>query len=240
MTVAIDPSVTLADLVTRHPGLARELERRSLDYCCGGQHTLAAACADQGLDVDRTVAELALLPGGDVEPWSTYGPAELVDHLEATHHAYLHDELPRLTALADKVAQVHGDRHPELLEVQRLAGALRDDLEPHLAEEEQVLFPMIRELAAADASAAPAPSYRGGTVDQPIAVMRREHDQVGEQLARLRTVTDGYALPGDACASYTALFAGLEQLETDTHLHVHKENNLLFPAVVVLEAGTPA
>ena len=107
-------------------------------------------------------------------------------------------------------------------------------------KEEQVLFPMIRELAASDTSAAAAPAFPGGTVGQPIAVMLREHDQVGELLARMRTVTDGYALPGDACASYTALFAGLEQLETDTHLHVHKENNLLFPAVVALEAGRSA
>ncbi|MGZ4709603.1 MAG: DUF542 domain-containing protein, partial [Acidimicrobiales bacterium] len=150
MTAVIDPSTTLADLVTQRPALARELERRSLDYCCGGQHSLAEACARRGLDVDETAAALGAVGSPDPAPWATFGPAELVDHLEATHHAYLHEELPRLTALSEKVAQVHGGRHPELLEVLRLCRELRDDLEPHLAKEERVLFPMIRELAVAD------------------------------------------------------------------------------------------
>lgn len=236
MSVAIEPSMTLADLVTRHPDLARELERRSLDYCCGGQRTLAEACASRDLDVDETVAELASVPGGAVAPWASFGPVELIDHLEATHHVYLRDELPRITALADKVAQVHRDRHPELLEVQQLAGELRADLEPHLVEEEQVLFPVIRALAGAD----PASGLPDATVHEPVAVMLREHDRVGDLLAELRAVTGDYALPDDACASYTALYAGLAQLEADTHLHVHKENNLLFPAAVALEAGMPA
>ncbi|MFN8038841.1 MAG: iron-sulfur cluster repair di-iron protein [Acidimicrobiales bacterium] len=236
MPVAIDPSITLAELVTQRPALARELERRSLDYCCGGQRTLAEACAAQGLDVDETATALDAAPGGEIAPWATFGPAELVDHLQATHHAYLHDELPRLTALADKVAQVHGGRHPELLDVQRLYGELRDDLEPHLAKEEQVLFPMIRELAAADT----APTFHCGTLRNPISVMLREHDRAGELLERLRAMTDGFVIPDDACASYTALYTGLEELEADTHLHVHKENNLLFPAVIALEAEKPA
>lgn len=236
MSVAIDPSITLAELVTQRPALARELERRSLDYCCGGQRTLAEACAAQGLDVDETTTALDAAPGGEIAPWATFGPAELVDHLQATHHAYLHDELPRLTALADKVAQVHGGRHPELLDVQRLYGELRDDLEPHLAKEEQVLFPMIRELAAADT----APTFHCGTLRNPISVMLREHDRAGELLEQLRTATDGFVIPDDACASYTALYTGLEELEADTHLHVHKENNLLFPAVIALEAEKPA
>jgi regulator of cell morphogenesis and NO signaling len=236
MPVTIDPSITLADLVTQRPALARELERRSLDYCCGGQRTLAEACARQGLDADETVTALNAVQGGDIAPWATFGPVELIDHLEATHHAYLHDEFPRLTALADKVAQVHGGRHPELLEVQRLYGELRDDLEPHLMKEERMLFPMIRELAIADT----APAFHCGTLRNPISVMLREHEQAGELLAELRAATDGYVVPDDACASYTALYAGLEELEADTHLHVHKENNLLFPAVIALEAQISA
>lgn len=236
MSVAIDPSTTLAELVTQRPALARELERRSLDYCCGGQRTLAEACAAEGLDVDETADALGAVPGGDTAPWAGFGPVELVDHLEATHHAYLHDEFPRLTALADKVAQVHGGRHPELLEVQRLYLELRDDLEPHLLKEERVLFPMIRELAGADT----APDFHCGSVGNPISVMMREHDRAGELFVELRAASRDYAIPDDACASYTALYTGLEELEADTHLHVHKENNLLFPAVIALESDTAA
>lgn len=234
-STVLDPSITLADLVTQRPGLARELERRALDYCCGGQRTLAQACAAQGLDVDEIVAALTVAPGGETERWARLGPADLVDHIEATHHAYLHQEMARLTALAAKVAGVHGGRHPELLEVERLYGELRDDLEPHLAKEERVLFPMIREYAAVNA----APPFRRSTLADPIAVLMGEHDRAGELLEQLRAATAGFVVPADGCASYTALYVGLEQLEADTHLHVHKENNVLFPAVVALAAPFP-
>jgi regulator of cell morphogenesis and NO signaling len=157
--------------------------------------------------------------------------AELVDHIEAIHHRYLWDELPRWTALADKVAGVHGGSHPELVEVTRIFAALRADLEPHLANEERVLFPLIRELAGADV----LPSFHCGSLAQPISVMLVEHDRVSELLTELRAVTSGFAAPADGCASFRACHQGLAYLEADTHMHAHKENNLLFPAVVHLE-----
>jgi regulator of cell morphogenesis and NO signaling len=232
MPVTIDPTTTLAEIVTAHPHLARELEQRGLDYCCGGRRSLADACEAAALDVDETARELAAREPGAPAPWAHLGPADLVDHLEATHHAYLHAELPRLVALADKVAGVHGGRHPELAEVQRSVVELRADLEPHLAKEEQVLFPMIRELAA---SVGEAPSFHCGSIGNPIRVMEMEHDRTGELLAHLREVTGGYRPPADGCASYQALYAALAELEADTHLHVHKENNLLFPAALATE-----
>jgi regulator of cell morphogenesis and NO signaling len=159
------------------------------------------------------------------------GPAELVDHIESTHHRYLHEELPRLAALTQKVVGVHGGRHPELREVEATYAELQADLEPHLMKEERVLFPMIRELAESRT----LPSFHCGSISNPISMMLLEHDRAGELLAALRELTDGYQPPADGCASYRALYTGLEELEADTHLHVHKENNILFPAVVALE-----
>jgi regulator of cell morphogenesis and NO signaling len=231
----IDLDTTLADVVTEHPRLARELERRGLDYCCGGRRTVAEASSAAGLDpgtvVDDLVAATAGESGGAEEPWASMGVVELVDHIVATHHRYLWDELPRLTALVEKVAGVHGGRHPELADVARILGALRADVEPHLAKEERVLFPMVRELAGADV----LPSFHCGSLARPISVMLLEHDRVGDLLAELRTTTGGFAVPADGCASFQACYQGLADLEADTHLHVHKENNLLFPAVVRLE-----
>ncbi len=228
---------TLAELVSGHPGAARILERHHLDYCCGGADRLGVACAERGIDPAVVLDELASLAPEDPPDWASMGPAELVDHLEATHHRYLNDELPRLSALVDKVAGVHGDRHPELLDVQRTYAELRADLEPHLLREEQVLFPMIRELDAASE----APSFHCGTLQNPIRVMLMEHDRAGELLAQLRELTSDYTVPDDGCASYEALFAGLAELEADTHRHVHKENNVLFPVVLEREfrAGQP-
>lgn len=234
MRNAFDANDTLAELVTARPWLAAQFDRLGLDYCCGGQRRLAEAVEEARLDL---VVVLDSLTSSDVAPvspdWPAMAPGELVDHLEATHHAYLRDALPRLGALVDKVVAVHGIRHPELADVRSLLEALRADLEPHLMKEERILFPMIRELAGA----ATAPSFHCGTLANPIRVMLAEHDAAGGLLARLRTVTGGFAVLDDGCAAYRALYEGLAELEADTHLHVHKENNVLFPAVLAAEAA---
>lgn len=230
--MTIDPKMTLSALVNAYPNLAGELERRGLDYCCGGRQTLTDACTSKNLDPTATAAELAAAVVEEVEcEWTAMGAAELVDHLQATHHRYLWEELPRLSALVAKIVSVHGERHPELDAIAACYEEARADLEPHLTKEERVLFPMIRELAMAQS----APSFHCGTLQNPISMMLREHDAVGELLAQLRQLTGGYQPPTDGCASYIACFAALEKLEADTHLHIHKENNLLFPMVIRME-----
>lgn len=230
--MSIHPSNSLGDIVTRYPSIARNLEARGLDYCCGGATSLEHACLDLGLDPEIVASELdnATL---DEPPaaWSTLGPVELVDHVESTHHRYLWDELPRLSALADKVLGAHGARHPELADVRACLAELRSDLEPHMTQEEQVVFPAIRELT----SAHEAPSFRFGSIGHPISALLREHDAVGELLRTLRELTSDYSTPADGCPSYQALYTGLAELEADTHLHVHIENNALFPAVLGME-----
>jgi regulator of cell morphogenesis and NO signaling len=131
----------------------------------------------------------------------------------------------------DKVTAVHGLRHPELAGVAAAFAALRDDLEPHLVKEERVLFPMVRALTGDTTR----PRTRSGSVREPIAVMLAEHDRAGELLALLRERTGGHTAPEDGCARYRALYRGLAELEADTHLHVHKENHRLFPAVIASE-----
>ena len=222
---------TLAEVVTSDPAATRVFEAYALDYCCGGRRRIDEACATAGVDLDAVLEALGDLGPAPEVDWASMGPAQLVDHLEATHHAYLHAELPRLTALVDKVVGAHGARHAELLEVAATYAELRAELEPHLAKEEQVLFPMIRELVASE----DVPAFHCGTLQNPISVMLVEHDRAGDLLGTLRSLTDGYRAPADGCASYRALYDGLAELEADVHLHVHKENNLLFPAVVALE-----
>jgi regulator of cell morphogenesis and NO signaling len=222
---------TLADLVTAAPSLARPLERLGLDYCCGGSLTVAEACARQGLAVGAVIAELTSDTDQVSPAWTTMAAGDLVDHIEATHHRYLWQELPRLSALLDKVQSVHGSWHPELNDVARCFNSLRADLEPHLVKEEQVLFPMIRQLVAACVR----PTFHCGSLRNPISMMEREHDAAGLLLARLRQLTDGYTPPADGCKSYEMLYRGLAELEADTHLHVHKENNVLFPMVQRIE-----
>lgn len=232
------PATRIGELAVRSPRLAGVLDRLGLDYCCHGDRTLEAACTEVGLDTGAVIAELRAVPDpGEPEEWAHLDPAALCDHIESTHHRYLHDELGALDGLADKVEAVHRERHPELVEVRALVAALRADLEPHLAKEEQVLFPAIRALASGAQRHFPF-----GTIANPIRVMRAEHDGAGDLLARLRTVTDAYRIPDDACTSYRSLYQRLEAVERDTHVHIHKENNVLFPAALRLADGeaTPA
>lgn len=227
----------LGDLVAEHPHLAPILERWQIDYCCGGERTLAVACDESGADPDEVVA--ALRAADDVPPDASateatvtdLTPSELADHIERTHHTFLRQELPRLAELADRVLAVHGDRHPELAEVHDTFEALRLDLEPHLAREEQIVFPFIREIDNALRSGRTV----HGDLSNPVTVLRDDHEQVGELMTRLSTLTDTFTTPADGCASYRALYDGLGALVADTHVHVHKENNILFPAAVADE-----
>jgi len=222
---------SMAEIVKAQPASLRVLESFGLDYCCGGRRPLGLACEEAGIDTQVVLEALLNIEKGPEPDWASMGLVELVDQIEATHHAYLHTELGRLEALAEKVALKHAVRHPELEEVRSTFAELSEDFTPHLSKEERVLFPMIRELATAPT----APTFHGGSLQNPISMMMLEHDQVGELLEKLHTLTDGYQTPTNGCRSYRALYDGLAELEADTHLHVHKENNLLFPAVIVLE-----
>ena len=235
MTI-VDTEARLSDVVTAHPHLALELERRSLDYCCHGDRTLADACRAVGLDPTVVADELRAVVGASVpESWTELDPASLADHIERVHHRSLWEELPRLDTLLDKVVTVHGPRHPELERVARTFAALRAELEPHLMKEERVLFPMIHELTGATTR----PTFHCGRIANPISMMTLEHERAGELLEELRVITDGYRVPADGCSSFRALYDGLARLEADTHLHIHKENNVLFPAVVRVEEHLP-
>lgn len=231
MSITIDQ--TLADLVTQDPRRARVLERYGLDYCCGGARTLGDASVAADVDAATVLAALDLPDQPAPPEWLGLGPAELARHIVRVHHAYLWEEMPRLTALVEKVHGVHGERHPELATLRDLYAEAVADLGPHLTKEERILFPAIEQLEALGAQA----SFPFGRLANPIATMLAEHDTVGDLLERMRATTDGYAMPADGCASYQAMLAGLEEMERDLHDHIHKENNVLFPRVLELEAS---
>lgn len=221
---------SLGALVAESPARARVFDRLGLDYCCHGDRSLAEATRAAGLDADAVVAALAESTPVTPEAAPIAGdPVGLIDDIVNGHHAFLWEELPALVALAAKVEEVHGSRHPELATVHRMVVALRADLEPHMFKEERVLFPAVRLLVEGQRQ------FGFGPIDNPIGMMRLEHEQAGDLLEELRRTTDGYTVPTDGCASYEALYRRLEHLEEDTHLHIHKENNVLFPLASALQ-----
>jgi regulator of cell morphogenesis and NO signaling len=221
--------------VAEFPEVSRIFEELDIDYCCGGGKSLAEACRARSRDPLDVVLQLhqAIASGEpqETEDWATASLATLCDHIEATHHAWLRRELPRLSDMIAKVVRAHADRHPEMREVQQVFAELRGELEPHMMKEERVLFPAIRQMERA----AQTPHFPFGSIANPIACMEHEHDDAGAALRRLRELTADYEPPADACTTYRVVLDTLARLEADMHQHVHKENNILFPRAMRME-----
>ncbi len=230
---------TIGELVVENPGRARVFEAAGLDYCCGGKRTLESACAERGLDAERIAEQLAEsdeASPGVTDDCATKSLTELADHIEASHHAYLREELPRLERLAGKVSKAHGQRDPVLVRLEEVIASFSAEMDHHMTKEERMLFPIIRALEAGDRPK----NYGFGSIADPIRIMESEHDRSGDALAEMRGLTGGFARASARCNTHLALLDGLETLERDTHQHVHKENNVLFPRAIELEAARAA
>lgn len=183
---------------------------------------LADACEKRGLDTDVVISEIeqtmAAPEASAVERWDSKPVAELVNHIVKQYHEPLHEELPRLEAMVRKVYRVHGDKEPVMLgSLLETYLHLKAEVDEHLREEEEVLFPAI--VAGKDK---PAPLLNAFVDD---------HTSVGADLKRIREITGDFVVPAAACNTWTALWHGLAALETDLHEHIHLENNVLFPRV---------
>lgn len=236
-TLAPTLQTTVGDMVTQRPARSRVFEKLGIDYCCGGKKPLAEACAAKGLDAQTVLSMLlATETAADAHPqeqaWSELSLTELADHIERTHHAYLRQELPRLGAMVRKVAAVHGERYPWMLEVDGIFAGFVAELDSHMLKEEQILFPMIRGMEGGTPQQA---GDCGPGIENPIRVMEHEHDDAGRALQRMRDLTNGFTPPPDACNTFRAMLDGLAELEIDMHRHVHKENSILFPKALDLE-----
>ena len=197
--------------------------RLGIDFCCGGPAPLAEAVERAGARLDEVLSELlALSTEPPDQDWSVAPLAELLDHIVSTHHAYTKQALPALWELLRKVLKAHGDNHPELHEVAKIIAPLFTELGEHLQKEEQILFPLVRKLAT-------DPAEPGVVPAGPMEVMEEEHDHAASAFRQLHEITRDFQVPEDACDSYRSLYAGLEQLERDLHVHIHLENNILHP-----------
>lgn len=227
---------TVGGVVARRPAVARLFEAARIDYCCGGKKTLAEVCQDKGLDPDAFLATLEeAASANDGEPVVdavAMSLTELADHIETTHHAYLREELPRLNMLTERVASVHGGDDGRLHEVRETFLGLAGEMASHMMKEEQILFPMIRRLEASEE----LPAFHCGSIANPIRQMELEHQDAGGALERMRTLTDEYTPPTWACNTYRAMLDSLAHLERDMHLHVHKEDSVLYPRALKREA----
>ena len=238
--VTIHTDQTVGELVRLRPALATTFERMGIDYCCSGKAILAEACARKGLDAQSVCRTLEAFESSDqsaadVDP-DHLSLHDLVEHIKSGHHAYLRQELPMLGQMLARVVEAHGATHPSLGALAKVFAAFQEELAAHMHKEEFVLFPMIEHLESSGQSQ----MFHCGNLHNPIGVMEQEHESAGDALQRMRHLTNDYTPPADACATWRALLAGLLALEADMHQHVHKENNILFPKAMELEAALAA
>jgi regulator of cell morphogenesis and NO signaling len=224
LSPTIDPKQTVASIVLSHSECASVFQKLRIDFCCKGEQSLELACSARERPVKDVVEKLQqaiaertqnAAPTFDPGALST---SELIQHIVGVHHDYLRKALPFITPLAAKVARVHGDHNPRLIQVAQIVNALNSDLLPHLDFEENVLFPAML-----------APEQNSALLTTELEKMMTEHLAVGTLLAQLRDETEEFTLPEWACTSYKTLFTELKQLELDTLTHVHLENHVLKP-----------
>lgn len=233
-TVRIDPEQTLGALTARHPALIATLEQLRIDYCCGGNRTLAEACRSHGLDPATVAVLLERLvdidPARQTDPHDLRGLTidEICDHVVHAHHDRLRGELPRIADLLATVVRVHGGEHGDLRDLERLFAALAGELRHHLEVEEAALFPAVRAVACGG---------RPEGLSELVEQHTREHAAAGDALVALRELTGGYDAEAALCSTHRRLLQALEAFELDLHQHVHEENNLLFPRLAGGETG---
>lgn len=233
-------SRTIAEIAANSLAAVRVFEKYGIDYCCGGKRPLADVCREKGHNAAAVQGELDAALAASAEAardWKSAPLADLVEHIVSTHHEYLRRELPAIQTRLDKVYRVYNQRYgPTLIGLPEVFAALRAELELHIVKEEMMLFPAIVAAETAVNAGDPIPASPFGSVSNPIQMMESEHDSAGEALSRIREITGDFSLPEYACVTYRALMSSLEELQLDLHMHIHLENNVLFPRAERLES----
>lgn len=211
-------------------------EKYNIDFCCNGNRTIEAACEQQGVSADTLIQSLQEVATNehatvDYKSW----PLDLLaDLVEKKHHRYVTTQIPIIQAFLEKITKVHGERHPELAEIKTLFDATAAEMTVHMKKEELMLFPFIRKMVQAK-STGHAVTAPFGTVNNPIQAMMHDHDAEGERFRKIKELSNQYTVPEDGCNTYRAAYATLKAFEDDLHLHIHLENNILFPESIALE-----
>lgn len=201
-----------------------------IDFCCKGGVKLSDACERKGVDLKEISAVLEqIVKQQDETHYQDFGMADLVDHIVGVHHKYVETTIPALKFYLDKIAKVHGDNHPELLEIRDEFFNTADALTAHMKKEEFILFPYIKAMEASQKGNFPLSPAHFGDIENPIAMMEEEHDTEGERFRKISALSNTYTPPSDACQTYKVAFAMLQEFENDLHTHIHLENNILFP-----------
>lgn len=228
----------IGELVANDYRTASVFKKYGIDFCCQGNRTINDACEAKKIDEKLVVNDLNSLlnskaDGGiDFQSW----PLDLLaDYIEKKHHRYVEEKSMEIKPYLDKICRVHGERHPELLEIKEHFNATAGELAMHMKKEELILFPFIKKMVKAKQENSKLDKPNFGTVENPIQMMMDEHTTEGDRFRKIEEISNNYTPPEDACNTYRVTFALLNEFEQDLHMHIHLENNILFPRAIELE-----
>jgi len=224
--------VSIGELVANDFRAAALFKKAGIDFCCGGKMSLEEACEQKNLDpnvIVNQINELKEEPTPPSQNFKEWDLAFLCDYISNTHHQYVLKTLPQLVFYTNKIATVHGNNHKELIEISNLIIKINEELLQHLKNEEEILFPSIKELMKTDSVVAKE------TIKSEIERMTGEHEFAGGAMDKINVLSKAYFIPDDACNTYSVAYKLLEQFEDDLHIHVHLENNILYPKALRLK-----
>lgn len=229
---------SIKDIVTQNFHTAVVFERYSLDFCCRGGKTVHEACREKNIDSAMVIEELSVLQNESDHSgmrFSEWEPDFLINYIIQNHHAFVTKMIPILYSHTQKIAAVHGPHHPELLQIAKHFETVAVEMQHHMNKEEHILFPFINTLYKAKKMNNSPVVPHFGSVQNPIRMMETEHQHAGDEMFEIRTLSNNYTFPDDACTTYRITFQELQDFEHDLHRHVHLENNILFPAALRME-----
>ena len=228
----------IGELVAKDYRTASVFKKYSIDFCCQGNRTIEEACEKKNIDTKKVLEDLVAMMESKSESTSNYQswPLDLLaDYIEKKHHRYVQGKTLEIQPYLDKICKVHGERHPELLKIKEEFNASAGELAAHMKKEELILFPFIRKMTQAKMENIKVDAAHFGTVINPIQMMMDEHTVEGNRFRKIEELSNNYTPPQDACNTYRVSFALLKEFEQDLHLHIHLENNILFPKAIEIE-----
>ena len=233
-----EKEATIGELVKKDFRKAEIFKKYGLDFCCGGKKTLTTACKEKGLDVvkiNQELKECDAVINTIVNDFDNWDIGFLADYIINQHHKYVKQAIPLLFEYTQKVARVHGERHPEVIRIAEKFLLVADELNRHMCKEEDVLFPYIKHLSEAKSNGMKIEPSPFGTVENPVNMMEHEHDIVGKMMQEIAELSNKYNPPANACTTYRLSYQKLKEFEDDLHQHIHLENNILFPKAIAME-----
>ena len=231
-------NTTIGEIVAHDFRTAAVFSKHGIDFCCKGQRSIDEVCQKNNLNpahLSQELNDVMSNKGGESIDFKTWPLDLLADYVEKKHHRYVEEKTPTLIQFLNKLCKVHGGTHPELFEITALFTSSAQDLAAHMKKEELILFPFIRKMAEAKSQNRDLATPHFGTVENPVEMMKHEHEVEGDRFRKIAELTNNYTPPTDACNTYKVTFAMLQEFEQDLHTHIHIKNNIMFPRSIALE-----